>query len=74
MTDSDYILIAKLNASSKQAFGEIYDKYVTMVYSFALSVIHDESVAEDITQLVFVRLWEPANPYPQKRICLPGYT
>ena len=58
MTDSDYILIAKLNASSKQAFGEIYDKYVTMVYSFALSVIHDESIAEDITQLVFVRLWE----------------
>ena len=39
MTDSDYILIAKLNASSKQAFGEIYDKYVTMVYSFALSVL-----------------------------------
>ena len=56
--EPDYILIAKLNASSKQAFGQLYDKYVGMVYSFVCSLVRDESVAEDITQTVFVQLWE----------------
>ena len=58
MNELDYILIAKLNASSKLAFGELFDKYVGMVHAFVSSLIKDESTAEDITQLVFVKLWE----------------
>ena len=58
MNEVDYILIARLNASSKLAFGELFDKYVGMVHAFASSLIRDESTAEDITQLVFVKLWE----------------
>ncbi|MGM9788399.1 MAG: RNA polymerase sigma factor [Candidatus Cryptobacteroides sp.] len=56
--EQDHILIARLNASSKKAFGELFDRYVGIVHSFVSSMIKDESVAEDITQLVFVKLWE----------------
>ena len=56
--EQDYILISKLNASSKQAFNDLYEKYVDMVYSFVLSILNDNSVAEDITQFVFIQLWE----------------
>ena len=56
--EQDYILIAKLNASSKQAFSDLYEKYVDMVFSFVQSMLNDNSVAEDITQFVFIQLWE----------------
>ena len=56
--EQDYILIAKLNASSKQAFSDLYEKYVDMVFSFVVSLMNDSSVAEDITQFVFIQLWE----------------
>ena len=56
--EQDYILIAKLNASSKQAFSVLYEKYVDMVFSFVVSLMNDSSVAEDITQFVFIQLWE----------------
>lgn len=56
--DKEYILIARLNASSKVAFSELYDKYVDRVYAFVLSIIRDELAAEDITQTVFIQLWE----------------
>ena len=54
--EQDYILIAKLNASSKQAFSDLYEKYVDMVFSFVVSLMNDSSVAEDITQFVFIQL------------------
>lgn len=58
MTEPDYILIAKLNESSKMAFAALYDRYVGMVHSFVFSIIQDTSVAEDIIQFVFLQLWE----------------
>lgn len=56
--EHDHIMIAKLNASSKQAFNDLYEKYVDMVFSFVQSMLNDNSVAEDITQFVFIQLWE----------------
>ncbi|MGM9754017.1 MAG: RNA polymerase sigma factor [Candidatus Cryptobacteroides sp.] len=56
--EQDHILIAKLNASSKVAFSNLFDKYVGMVHSFVSSLIKDDAASDDITQLVFIKLWE----------------
>lgn len=52
------MLIARLNASDRQAFALIYDRYGSRVASFVRSLLPDGSSAEDIIQLVFLRLWE----------------
>lgn len=56
--EQDHILIAKLNASSKVAFSNLFDKYVGMVHSFVSSLIKDDAASDDITQQVFIKLWE----------------
>lgn len=68
----DYLLIIQLNGGSKKAFSIIYDKYAGMIYSFVNSILHDEILAEDITQYCFMQLWkhrDRISPYKN----LPAY-
>lgn len=39
-------------------FKSIFDEYFSSLYYYALKVIHDEHVAEDIIQEVFLDLWK----------------
>ena len=54
----DYILILQLIGGSKQAFSALYQKYVDRVYGYVLSMSHNQTVAEDITQYCFMKVWE----------------
>lgn len=38
------------------AFESLYEEHVGMVYGIALRILHDKSLAEDITQSVFVKM------------------
>ena len=53
--DSD--LIRKLNDGDKEAFTELYDKYVGKVYGFLYKTMKDEAAAEDLTQFCFMQIW-----------------
>ena len=44
-----------------EAFGLIYKKYFSRMYSLSKKVVGDSCVAEDITQQVFLILWEKHN-------------
>lgn len=48
-----------------EALSELYDRYFRLVFSIALAVINDRSVAEEVTQDVFLRVWEHANTYKE---------
>jgi RNA polymerase sigma factor (sigma-70 family) len=39
------------------ALEELYDRYVKLVFSFAMKSIREEQAAREIVQLVFTRLW-----------------
>lgn len=54
----DVLLVEYLNAGSRRAFSAIYDKYVGMVRSYALKMLGDDSLADDVVQFVFLKLWE----------------
>lgn len=56
--NKDFLLIKQLNQGSKRAFETIYDRYVTMVYRYAVTLLRDCQMAEDIVQFVFMQLWE----------------
>lgn len=42
---------------SETDFKCLFDKYKTRVYSYALSITHSQSAAEDLTQEVFLKCW-----------------
>ena len=44
--------------TTTRALAEIYDQYASFVYGLALRVIGDARAAEDVSQDVFVGLWE----------------
>lgn len=51
----------------ENALSELYDRFSRLVYSIALNTIGDQNIAEDITQDVFLRVWERANTYHPER-------
>lgn len=57
----------RLVAGDEAALGELYDQFSAMVYGLAARVTRDWSAAEDITQDVFVRLWEHPEAFDPAR-------
>lgn len=45
----------------------LYDRYNRLVFSVALAVVGDRSVAEEVTLDVFVRVWRGAKTYDPAR-------
>lgn len=64
---SDEDLLKNIASGEKDALGELYDRYGRLVYSLALNSVGDQSVAEEITQEVFLRVWEKAHTYQSQK-------
>ena len=45
------------------AFGELYDRYVLQIYRFVYSRVRDQTVAEDVTQEVFMKALKSVGRY-----------
>ena len=70
--------------NSQAAFARLVERYINLVYSTCLREVHDPSLAEDVTQVVFLVLAQKgqeapsaANPYRPgciKRRALPAGT
>jgi len=59
----DETLLRLIARAQENALSELYDRYSRLVYSVALNAIADPARAEEITQDVFVRVWEKAETY-----------
>jgi RNA polymerase sigma-70 factor (ECF subfamily) len=59
----DGILLNLIARGQQNALSELYDLYSRLVYSVALNSLADPALAEEITQDVFVRVWEKAETY-----------
>jgi RNA polymerase sigma-70 factor (ECF subfamily) len=57
----------RLVAGDEAALGELYDEYSALVYGLAARVTRDWAAAEDITQDVFVRVWEDPRAFDPAR-------
>ena len=60
---NDEALLQLIAHSQEPALSELYDRYNRLVYSVALNALSDAEQAEEVTQDVFMRVWEKARTY-----------
>lgn len=54
----DDLLLQQIKANSMLAFDALYDKYWEQVYSAAFKRLKDADYAKDITQDIFLQIWQ----------------
>lgn len=56
MTEQD--IIKGLKEDSSECFRLLYDRWVSVLYHYVLSLVKSEAVAQDVVQNTFVKIWE----------------
>jgi len=60
---SDYELMLLVKQKEQEALSILYDRYVSLIYSFACKATRDEQAVRDIVQSVYVRLWTTGSGF-----------
>lgn len=55
--EGTYNLQKRIADGDEEAFRELFDRYFDRVMQFMYGFTHDRSVAEDLTQELFIKLW-----------------
>jgi RNA polymerase sigma-70 factor, ECF subfamily len=64
---SDAELMDRLKKREPDALGAVYDRYGRVVYALLFRITRDASVAEDLVQELFLRVWNRARNFdPEK--------
>jgi RNA polymerase sigma-70 factor (family 1) len=50
--------LIRLKKGDRQSFKTVYELYVNSLYSFVLRFVKSHSIAEDVVQETFIRIWE----------------
>ena len=70
---AERVLVERLAGGDETALAELYDRYAGFVYGLAVRTLLDRPAAEDITQEVFVFLWEHPERIDPGRGTLRGF-
>ncbi len=71
--ESNHTLIQQIGAGNQKAFGILYDRYKTLVFSLAVKIAGNHETAEDIALDVFTQIWENADKYHPKKGSVRGW-
>jgi RNA polymerase sigma-70 factor (ECF subfamily) len=63
LNQSEAELIKKLQCGDQQSFADVVDVYQYMVYNTVISIVQNELDAEDITQEVFVQVYQSIGTF-----------
>jgi len=63
MMQSDEELLRQMARGNSKALAELYDRYGRLVFSLALRVVGNNAQAEEISQDVFIKVWNNADSY-----------
>jgi RNA polymerase sigma-70 factor (ECF subfamily) len=64
---SDDEALAELRAGNQEAFGVIFERYHRLVYSTALRFLRDAGEADDLTQAVFLEVFQKLGQFDPAR-------
>jgi len=65
--EADELLIGLIKKRDEHALSVFYDRRSGLVYSLAYSMLGDKSDAEEVTEEVFLRIWEKAESFDNSR-------
>lgn len=60
-------LIERLNARDQSALAELYQRFGAFVYGLSLRVLNNHELAEEVTQDVFLKVWNQAYRWDSTR-------
>src|SRR5579872_135020 len=60
-------LAQRLKLHDPDAMAELYDRYGRLAFSVILAIVRDRGIAEDLTQEVFLRIWNNAANLDEER-------
>lgn len=63
----DAVLLQRVAAGDSDALLSLHQRYVDLVYSMALRILGDSHLAEEVTQDVFLKLWQKGQRYDPRR-------
>jgi RNA polymerase sigma-70 factor (ECF subfamily) len=63
---ADAELIARAQTGENEAFGELYERYVALIFRYVRARVNAENDAEDITEFVFMRAFEALQRYKER--------
>ncbi len=63
----DSEIIARIVNKDKNALYQLYDKYSGALYGVILRICQNESLAEDILQETFIKIWEKIHTYDAEK-------
>jgi RNA polymerase sigma-70 factor (ECF subfamily) len=69
----DALLVARLAAGDEEALAEVWHRHGPLVFGLARRLTGDSSTAEDVTQEVFVTLWQQPERFDAHKGSLRAY-
>ena len=57
----------RVTRHDQQALAELYDRFGGLVYSLARNVLQDTGMAEEVTQDIFLKVWQQALTWDESR-------
>ncbi len=65
MTEQE--LVAAIAQQSSDALSELYDRYSAALFGVILRIVKSESLAEELLQETFVKVWNKAESYDSSK-------
>lgn len=64
---SDIELMRRVAAQDQTAFSALYQRFGSLIYSLTLRIIDNADLAEEVTQDVFLKVWNQAERWDPER-------
>lgn len=66
-TSTDDKLVAFIARGNTEAFGVLYDRYVRGCFGLAMKIVREPTIAEEVVQDVFMKLWSQPGIFSPER-------